>query len=40
MIENYIFCETCKCSVHDWEVYAWHAGQGHALAWPRKSGQP
>lgn len=32
-ISNYVFCENCKCSVHEWESYRWHADQGHALSW-------
>ena len=33
MITSYVFCVDCRCSVHDWIVYTWHADQGHALSW-------
>lgn len=30
-IDTYVWCVNCKCSVHDWETYAWHSDQGHKL---------
>jgi hypothetical protein len=33
MIIGYVWCETCRCSVHEWAVYRRHADQGCVLVW-------
>lgn len=32
-IQNYVWCADCQCSVHFWDVYRWHADQGHRFVW-------
>ncbi len=36
-IRNYVFCETCKCSVRWWDSYRWHHDQRHIIRWGSQS---